>query len=90
MAEQLIGNLVQPFDASKYTDDYREKLLHLINAKLKGEHIEVEQPEATGTQVTDLLARLQESLAQAKSEKGQTREARASHTHRRARARKSA
>jgi DNA end-binding protein Ku len=72
MAEQLIANLVQPFDASKYTDDYHENVMRIINAKLKGEKIEVEQPEATGTEVTDLLARLQESLAQTKA---------ASHTH---------
>lgn len=65
MAEQLIGNLAQPFDASRYVDDYHQNLMRIINAKLKGEEIEVEQKEVEGTAVTDLLARLQESLAQA-------------------------
>jgi DNA end-binding protein Ku len=67
MAEQLIANLVRPFNASKYTDDYQRNLKHLIEAKLKGEKIDVEEPEATPTKVTDLLARLQESIAQTKS-----------------------
>lgn len=67
MAEQLIGNLVRPFDASKYTDDYQRNLKRIIDAKLKGEKIEIQEPEAAPTKVTDLLARLQESIAQTKS-----------------------
>jgi DNA end-binding protein Ku len=93
MAEQLIANLAQPFDASKYTDDYRDNLMRVINAKLKGEHIEVEQPESTGTEVTDLLARLQESLAQAKAAshaRGHGGREGVTRTHARARARKTA
>ena len=45
MAEQLIANLAHPFDPSKYTDDYRDNVMRIINAKLKGEKIEVEEPE---------------------------------------------
>jgi DNA end-binding protein Ku len=67
MAEQLIGNLVQPFDASKYTDDYRESLMRTIRAKLKGKKIVAdENGEPEHTKVIDLMTRLQESLAQAK------------------------
>jgi len=68
MAEQLIGNLTEPFDASKYQDDYRENLMRIINAKLKCKKVEAteaEEPEATP--VVDLMARLQESLAQGKT-----------------------
>ena len=94
MAEQLIGNLANPFDASKYTDDYRDNLMRIINAKLKGKEIEVEEQEATGTPVTDLLARLQESLAQgkgaAKSQAHTGRTHTAARGHKRARTRKSA
>jgi DNA end-binding protein Ku len=67
MAEQLIGNLAVAFDASRYKDDYRENLKRVIQAKLKGKKIEVEETEAPSTEVVDLMARLQESLAQAKS-----------------------
>ncbi|HKO16146.1 MAG TPA: Ku protein, partial [Gemmatimonadaceae bacterium] len=64
MAEQLIGNLSEPFDPSKYTDEYRAKILRIIRAKMKGRKIEVtEQAEPEATPVVDLMARLQASLA---------------------------
>jgi len=63
MAEQLIGNLSDTFDPAKYTDDYRDNLMRIINAKLKGKKIAVVEPEEpASTPVVDLIARLQESL----------------------------
>ena len=71
MAEQLIGNLTESFDPAKYTDDYRSNLMRIIRAKMKGKKIEVEEPgEPEATAVVDLMARLQESLAQGKSPRG--------------------
>jgi DNA end-binding protein Ku len=68
MAEQLIGNLTESFDASKYEDDYRANLMRIIKAKLKGKKVEVAEPtEPEATPVVDLMARLQESLSQGKS-----------------------
>jgi DNA end-binding protein Ku len=71
MAEQLIGNLAEPFDPSKYHDEYEEKLQALLKAKLKGKKLpeeeEDEKPEKT--QVIDLVARLQESLASTSGKK---------------------
>jgi DNA end-binding protein Ku len=67
MAEQLVGNLSQPFDPSKYTDDYRANLMKIIRAKMKGKKIEVAEPEEReSTQVVDLMQRLQESLEMGK------------------------
>jgi DNA end-binding protein Ku len=67
MAEQLIGNLTEPFDASKYQDDYRNNLMRIIKAKLKGKKVEAAEPsEPEATPVVDLMARLQESLSQGK------------------------
>jgi len=67
MAEQLIGNLMGSFDPSKYVDDYRANLMKIIRAKMKGKTIEIEEPEEReGTNVVDLLARLQESLEMGK------------------------
>ena len=67
MAEQLVQNLSQPFDPSKYIDDHRANLMKIIRAKLKGKKIEVSEPEERETtQVVDLMARLQESLAMGK------------------------
>jgi DNA end-binding protein Ku len=71
MAEQLIGNLAEPFDPSKYHDEYEEKLKSLLRAKLKGKKLpesdEIEKPEKT--RVIDLVARLQESLASTSAKK---------------------
>jgi len=66
MAEQLISNLAEPFDPSKYHDEYEEKLEALVKAKLKGKKLPDEdggdeRPERT--KVIDLVARLQESPA---------------------------
>jgi DNA end-binding protein Ku len=72
MAEQLIGNLAEPFDPSKYHDEYEAKLKALLKAKLKGKKIpeeddDDEKPEKT--KVIDLVARLQESLASTSARK---------------------
>ena len=67
MAEQLVGNLTDTFDPSKYTDDYHDNLMKIIRAKMKGKKIEVVEPEEReSTQVVDLMARLQESLEMGK------------------------
>ncbi len=71
MAEQLIGNLAEPFDPSKYHDEYEAKLKSLLQAKLKGKKLP-EGDEADGvekTKVIDLVARLQESLASTAAKK---------------------
>lgn len=67
MAQQLIQNLSTPFDPSKYTDDYRAKLMRVIRAKLKGKKIEVPEPRpAADTKVLDLMAKLRASLENGK------------------------
>ena len=68
MATQLISNLAEHFDPTKYTDDYRANLMKVVRAKLKGQKIEAEEsPAPESTKVIDLMARLQESLAQSAS-----------------------
>jgi DNA end-binding protein Ku len=64
MAVQLIENLADEFDPSKYKDVYQDKLKAIIKAKSKGKAIAVpEADEPERTKVVDLVARLQESLA---------------------------
>src|SRR5262249_40170679 len=49
----------------KYTDQYRENLLRLIKAKLKGRHVELESgEEPREANVVSLMERLRASLAQ--------------------------
>ena len=70
MAEQLVGNLADTFAPEKYSNDYRDNLMKIINAKMKGKKIEVEEPEEPEpTNVIDLMTRLQESLSQGKKKK---------------------
>ena len=64
MAIQLIENLAEEFDASKYHDVYQEKLREIVLAKAKGKKVKGEAaPEVESTGVLDLMSRLQESLA---------------------------
>ncbi|HJV46403.1 MAG TPA: Ku protein [Bacillota bacterium] len=71
MAVQLIENLATDFDASKYNDDYRHKLLDLIHAKVEGEQVQ-EAPEIPrAVKVVDLMAALQASLEATKTAKEQ-------------------
>ena len=64
MAKQLIESLSTDFEAENYEDEYREKLLALIERKAKGEDI-VSAPteEPKPTKAPDLMAALEESLA---------------------------
>ena len=64
MAKQLIESLSTDFEPDRYEDEYRDKLLALIERKAKGEEI-VSAPteEPTPTKAPDLMAALEESLA---------------------------
>jgi DNA end-binding protein Ku len=72
MAEQLIENLAEPFDPSRYTDDYRANLMKIIKAKMRGKKIKLEEPEAeeVDSGVLDLMSRLRASLEQGTPKKG--------------------
>jgi DNA end-binding protein Ku len=70
MAQQLIDSLSSDFDPSKYRDEYRDKVLDLIERKAQGEEIAV-QPEAPApAKVPDLMAALEASLAAVKDDGG--------------------
>jgi DNA end-binding protein Ku len=64
MAQQLIASLSAEFDPARYRDEYRERVLDLIERKAAGEEIAV-QPEAEDTTpAPDLMAALEASLAE--------------------------
>ena len=70
MAEQLVGSMAGEFAPEKYSDKYKDNLMEIINAKLQGVKVEVEEPaEPEPTNVLDLMERLQASLAQGKKKK---------------------
>jgi DNA end-binding protein Ku len=72
MARQLIDTFSAEWDPSKYKDDYREKLLAMIEAKAAGNEITAPEPPAKPAQVVDLMAALEASLARA-AERGHGR-----------------
>src|SRR5918992_4860492 len=68
MAQQLIDSLSSDFEPEKYQDEYREKVLELIERKASGEEIAV-QPEAPEPKkAPDLMAALEASLAAVKGD----------------------
>jgi DNA end-binding protein Ku len=66
MANQLIDSLASDFEPGKYRDEYRERVLDLIERKAQGETIVIEEPEAEPEKVPDLMAALEASIATAK------------------------
>jgi len=67
MAKALVESLAADWDPSKYTDQYRENLLRIIQAKLKGKDKDVTLVSEAGPQqaeVVDLMERLRRSLAE--------------------------
>jgi len=75
MAEQLVGNLAEPFDPTRYTDEYRANLMKIIKAKMKGKKVKLEEPEgeAPDRDVLDLMSRLRASLEEGSGKKGAVR-----------------
>jgi DNA end-binding protein Ku len=66
MANQLIESLASDFEPGKYRDEYRERVLDLIERKAQGETIVIEEPAAEPEKVPDLMAALEASIASAK------------------------
>src|SRR5262252_928752 len=65
MAKALVNSLAAEWDPSKYTDQYRENLLRIIQGKMKGKEVELEPAaEPRQAEVIDLMERLRRSLAQ--------------------------
>jgi DNA end-binding protein Ku len=65
LAEQFIEALSASFDPSKYKDDYRERVLELIEKKSRGEKVSVKRVAAP-KKTADLMSALEASIAAAK------------------------
>jgi len=65
LAISLIQALADDFQPEKYTDDYRDNLLKLIEAKKQGQEV-VATPEPKESKVVDIMEALKASLAAAK------------------------
>lgn len=72
MAESYIAALSGDFDPGEYSDNYREALEEVIEAKAAG--LEVKMPEEAAPQsgqVVDLMEALRQSVAAAKAKRGE-------------------
>jgi DNA end-binding protein Ku len=63
LAEKLVEGLATDFDASKYHDEYQQRLMQMIEAKREGQHVPSEAPKRRAP-VVDLMAALQKSLGE--------------------------
>lgn len=82
MAEALVKSMSSKWDPEKYHDDYREALMEVIEEKVESGGKEIEEKpkeKKPSTKVIDLVAVLQESLAQAKGAKKKSASKKAKH-----------
>src|SRR5436190_7064920 len=69
MAKALVNSLDAEWDPAKYTDEYRENLMRIIKAKMKGKEAKLEPTaEPRQAEVVDLMERLRRSLEQSGGE----------------------
>ena len=67
MAQQLIDSLADDFKPEQYRDEYRERVMDMIERKAQGQQIVIAEDEEEQAPVVDLMAALEASLAAAKS-----------------------
>jgi DNA end-binding protein Ku len=74
LAVQLIEQLaVDTFDHEKFTDDYRGKVVELIERKVAGQEVAVAAAPAPRAQIIDLMEALKASLAEKQRQKDTVR-----------------
>lgn len=81
MAASLIESMAGDFEPEQYTDEYREALQEVIQAKIEGrEVIEAEEAQPTAGTVVDLMSALRASVEAAKKGRGEASSARTTAT----------
>jgi DNA end-binding protein Ku len=76
LAEQLVKKLAAPFHPERYEDEYKKRVLELVEAKTEGKQVEGE-PKRRMAPVIDLMQALQKSLGEAAAKKKPATPARA-------------
>ena len=76
MAGSLIESMAADFDPEQYTDNYREALQEVIDAKVAGrEVVQPEEAEAPPSAAVDLMAALRASVERARTARGEAGDA---------------
>jgi len=69
LALRLVDELSHPeFKPDQYTDDYRQRVLDLVNQKVEGKEVSAVAPEVHRAHVIDLMDALKQSLAKRAAE----------------------
>jgi DNA end-binding protein Ku len=72
MASSLIDSMAGEFDPADYTDNYREALQEVIDAKIEGrEVVQPEEVEEAPAAAVDLMAALKASVERARAARGE-------------------
>jgi DNA end-binding protein Ku len=73
MASSLIDSMAGEFDPTDYTDNYREALQEVIDAKIEGrEVVQPEEVEEAPAAAVDLMAALKASVERARAARGES------------------
>ena len=72
MAESYIAALSGDFEPEQYSDNYREALEEVIEAKVAGREVKAPVEAPRSGQVVDLMEALRRSVAEAKSKRGES------------------
>ncbi len=79
MATSLIESLSGDFEPEKYRDEYRDKVMAMVEAKAEGNEIVTQSDVAEPAPIVDLMAALEASLAAAKEKKDAEPKAKRAH-----------
>ncbi|SDM44699.1 non-homologous end joining protein Ku, partial [Allokutzneria albata] len=72
MAESLIESMAGTFEPGEFTDDYRDAMAKLVEAKAEGAELPAQPEDEDSGEVIDLMAALERSVAQAKASRAET------------------
>jgi len=70
MARQLVDSLTEPFEPDRFKDEYRFRVLDLIERKAAGEELVPAALPAAEEKLVDLMAALEQSVKDAKEARG--------------------
>jgi DNA end-binding protein Ku len=76
MAESLIDSMAAEFEPDAYTDNYREALQEVIDAKIEGREVVAPEVEEAPAPAVDLMAALRASVERARASRGEAPAAR--------------
>ncbi len=74
MAQRLIAEFSSPWEPDKYTDDYRQNIMKIVEAKRKRTKPDLEEEvDAQSAEVVDLMERLRRSLGTRRADTAKAR-----------------